>query len=137
LAALNGTKEHASSFEQARAALGDPEPFVRAAAASVLSRLGNRSAIQELIKLVDDKALARCTLEARSLIETDPVQLVYTVPGRPHVSESALSALSELSGGELSYTLGGRNDSEESWNESIRAAKAWYQRVGDGTPHEP
>ncbi len=137
LVSLEGTTEQARSFERARALLGDSDPFVRAAAASALSRLGRRSAVHDLVKLVDDKTPARCELAARSLLQDEPVQLVYAVPGRLHVSESALSALSVLSQGELAYSLGGPNDTAERWDETIRAAKAWYSRLGGSDADPP
>jgi hypothetical protein len=137
LASLDGAAEQAQSFERARALLADTEPFVRAAAASVLARLGRRSAVHDLVKLVDDKALARCELEAQSLLAPEPVRLVYAVPGRLHVSESALFALSALSQGELGYSLGGPNDTAERWDEHVRAARKWYGLAQTGIEREP
>ncbi len=137
LVGLEGTSEHAETFSRARAALGDSHPFVRAAGASVLARLGQRSAVHELAKLVDDKAPSQYETEAQSLLEEKPMRLVYGVPGRRHVSENALYALSVLSQGELAYSRGGPNDTPERWDETIVAAKAWYERVRASIPREP
>lgn len=133
---LSALDAEAEASKRALAALADPHPYVRSAACAALATVGRRSAIHHIVEQVGDKQPAVYELSVPSILG-EANSLVHVVPGRASVSESALYALGELSGGELPYRLGARHTTAQAWDESIAAARAWYEKVAPSIPREP
>jgi hypothetical protein len=121
----------------ALAYLDDPEPYVRAEAASLVGKIGAPRAIHALMARVDDLAAARFDLTyvdvegARSVAE-------HRVPGRERVAEAALFsilALSRLLAGaaRLELTLGA-TEREAGVRENAAIARAWYRQSAAQIP---
>jgi hypothetical protein len=117
--------------------LDDPEPYVRAEAASLAGKTRAPGAIHALMARVEDLAVARFDLAyvdvegARSIAE-------HRVPGREHVAEAALFsilALSRLLPGapSLELTLG-TSAREAGVRENAAIARAWYRQSAAQIP---
>lgn len=79
--------------------LRDPSPYVRAVAAAALGAIGPPAAIHDLLPLVRDFESSRVELLGWSNFDGTKGSLTLHIPGRPRVSDVALFAIHQKSGG--------------------------------------
>jgi hypothetical protein len=123
------------------AGLKDADPYVRSEACEAAARLHYRSALHEIIKLVDDKANNRYDLRGWTALDGKPGRLHHDGSPWSFVYDAAMNAVRSLSAGDLKLERINPKEIEPGLIVNARLTKDWYAKnkaklPPPGTPPE-